>query len=144
MEAAGVVEAVGADVDNVKPGDRIHAEVGILRRGAVVPGQPIDRPLDDITDQAAAMMLKGLTASYLITKTFLVAGQTVLFHAAVGGVGLIICHWLNQLPHRHRHRRQRREGGSPRPAAVHHQLQHRGFRRASDGDHRRRRRAGGL
>ncbi|MEC8026577.1 MAG: quinone oxidoreductase [Pseudomonadota bacterium] len=102
MEAAGVVEAVGADVGNVKPGDRVAYVMGPPGSYAEARLYPASRLIalpDDITDQqAAAMMLKGLTASYLITKTFPVkAGQTVLFHAAAGGVGLIICQWLNQL-----------------------------------------------
>ena len=102
MEAAGVVEAVGAGVDTVKPGDRVAYVMGPPGAYAEARLYPASRLIalpDDISDQqAAAMMLKGLTASYLITKTFPVkAGQTVLFHAAAGGVGLIICQWLNQL-----------------------------------------------
>ena len=102
MEAVGVVEAVGAGVDNVKPGDRVGYVMGPPGSYAEMRVYPASRLIalpDDITDhQAAAMMLKGLTASYLVRKTFPVqAGQTALFHAAAGGVGLIIGQWLNKL-----------------------------------------------
>ncbi|TIX72750.1 MAG: quinone oxidoreductase, partial [Mesorhizobium sp.] len=81
-EAAGVVVEVGADIDWLKPGDRI---------AYAVP--------DGISDeQAAAMMLKGMTAEYLLRRTFKVkAGDTILFHAAAGGVGLILGQWAKHL-----------------------------------------------
>jgi NADPH2:quinone reductase len=102
MEAVGVVEAIGDGVDNVKVGDRVGYVMGPPGAYAEMRVYPAARLIalpDDISDQqAAAMMLKGLTASYLIQKTFPVqAGQTVLFHAAAGGVGLIIGQWLNKL-----------------------------------------------
>jgi len=101
-EGAGVVEAVGPGVTWVKAGDRVayaggppgsYAEVRLVPAGRLV------KIPDGITDQqAAAMMLKGLTVQYLIRRTYKVkAGETVLFHAAAGGVGLIACQWLNAL-----------------------------------------------
>src|SRR3954454_1123513 len=101
-EAAGVVEAVGSGVTVVKPGDRVayagggpgsYAEVRVLPAGVLVPIP------EGVTDQiAAAVMLKGMTARYLIRRTYPVkAGETVLFHAAAGGVGLIACQWLRAL-----------------------------------------------
>ncbi len=102
MEGTGVVEALGSGVDTVSVGDRVGYVMGPPGAYAEVRNYPAQRliPLpDDIADeQAAAMMLKGLTAAYLSRRTFVVeAGQTVLFHAAAGGVGLIICQWLKQL-----------------------------------------------
>jgi NADPH2:quinone reductase len=101
-EAAGVVEAVGAGVTVVKPGDRVayagggpgsYAEVRVLPASVLVPIP------DGVTDQtAAAVMLKGMTTQYLIRRTYPVKpGETVLFHAAAGGVGLIACQWLKAL-----------------------------------------------
>jgi NADPH2:quinone reductase len=101
-EAAGVVEAVGPGVTVVKPGDRVayagggpgsYAKARVLPAGVLVPIP------DEVTDQtAAAIMLKGMTSQYLIRRTYLVkAGETVLFHAAAGGVGLIACQWLKAL-----------------------------------------------
>ena len=101
-EAAGVVEAVGPGVEVVRPGDRVayaggppgsYAEVRVVPAALLVPIP------DGITDQtAAAVMLKGMTAQYLIRRTYPVkAGETVLFHAAAGGVGLIACQWLKAL-----------------------------------------------
>ncbi len=102
MEAAGVVEEVGAGVDDLKPGDRV-AYAG-YKPGAYAEARimPADRlvPLPDSIDdrQAAAMMLQGMTAEYLLRRTYTVQpGQTVLFHAAAGGVGSIACQWLKQL-----------------------------------------------
>ena len=102
MEGAGIVEAVGPGVTTVKPGDRVAYVMGPPGAYSEVRAYPAERlvPLpDDITDeQAAGMMLKGLTASYLLRRTYRVkAGDTVLFHAAAGGVGLIACQWLKQL-----------------------------------------------
>jgi NADPH2:quinone reductase len=102
MEAAGVVEEVGAGVDDLKRGDRV-AYAG-YKPGAYAEARimPADRlvPLPDTIDdrQAAAMMLQGMTAEYLLRRTYAVQpGQTVLFHAAAGGVGTIACQWLKQL-----------------------------------------------
>jgi NADPH:quinone reductase len=101
-EAAGVVEAVGPGVTVVRPGDRVayaggppgaYAEARVMPAGILVPIP------EAITDQtAAAVMLKGMTSQYLIRRTYPVkAGETVLFHAAAGGVGLIACQWLKAL-----------------------------------------------
>lgn len=102
MEATGVVEALGDGVNTAKVGDRVGYVMGPPGAYTEVRNYPAERliPLpDDITDeQAAAMMLKGLTAAYLIKRTFAVEpGQSVLFHAAAGGVGLIICQWLKRV-----------------------------------------------
>jgi NADPH2:quinone reductase len=101
-EAAGVVEAVGPGVAHVKAGDRVAYAGGAPGSYSEVRVMPADRLVkipDGITDQqAAAMMLKGLTVWYLIRRTYRVEkGETVLFHAAAGGVGLIACQWLNAL-----------------------------------------------
>ncbi len=101
-EGAGVVEAVGAGVRHVKPGDRVayaggppgsYSEARVMDAGVLV------KLPDAITDQqGAAMMLKGMTAEYLIRRTYRVRhGETVLFHAAAGGVGLIAGQWLKAL-----------------------------------------------
>jgi NADPH2:quinone reductase len=101
-EGAGVVEAVGAGVTLVKPGDRVaYAGVtpGSYADARVIPADRLV-PLPDGVDErtAAAMMLKGMTVEYLIRRTFKVeAGMTVLFHAAAGGVGSIACQWLKHL-----------------------------------------------
>jgi NADPH2:quinone reductase len=101
-EAAGVVEAVGAGVAHVRPGDRVAYAGGPPGSYAEVRVMPADRLVkipEGITDQqAAAMMLKGMTVQYLIRRTYRVQpGETVLFHAAAGGVGLIACQWLKGL-----------------------------------------------
>lgn len=102
MEAAGVVEAVGDGVETVKVGDRVGYVMGTPGAYAEERIYPAERliPLpDDISDeQAAGSMLKGLTVSYLVRRTFPVqAGQTVLLHAAAGGVGTIACQWLKKV-----------------------------------------------
>ena len=101
-EAAGVVEAVGPGVTVVKPGDRVayaggppgsYSEVRLIPAHILVP---IPEGFDDKI--AAAVMLKGMTAQYLVRRTYPVkAGETVLFYAAAGGVGLIACQWLKAL-----------------------------------------------
>jgi NADPH2:quinone reductase len=101
-EAAGVVEAVGKDVTHVAIGDRVvyaGGPVGSYCEGRVMPADRLVKLPPEISDeQAAAMMLKGMTVQYLIRRTYRVQpGETVLWHAAAGGVGLIACQWLKSL-----------------------------------------------
>jgi NADPH2:quinone reductase len=100
-EAAGVVEAVGQGVTDLKAGDRV-AYTGLPGSYCDVRVVPADRlvklPQGISEEQAASMMLKGLTVHYLIHTTYPVKkGETVLWHAAAGGVGLIACQWLKAL-----------------------------------------------
>ncbi len=102
MEAAGVVEAVGENVTEFRRGDRVAYAApppGAYADSRVMPAHRLVKLPDAITDQqAAAMMLQGMTVQYLIRRTYRVAkGDTVLFHAAAGGVGLIACQWLKHL-----------------------------------------------
>ncbi len=102
LEGAGVVEALGKGVTDLKPGDRVAyagGPPGAYSQVRLIPADRLVKVPDGISDkQAAAMMLKGLTTQYLIRRTFRVqSGQTVLFHAAAGGVGLIACQWLKSL-----------------------------------------------
>ena len=100
-EGAGVVEAVGPGVTEVKPGDRVvyAGAPGSYCERRLLPANRLCLLPEGISfEQGAAMMLKGLTVQYLIRRTFPVkAGDTVLFHAAAGGVGLIACQWLRHL-----------------------------------------------
>ena len=105
-EAAGVVEAVGAGVTEVKPGDRVCYASGTPLQPVAsysearnVPAARVVKIPDGIASESvAAMMLKGMTVSYLIKRTYKVkSGDTVVFHAAAGGVGLIACQWLKAL-----------------------------------------------
>ena len=97
-EGAGVVEAVGAGVESLRPGDRVAYThpLGAYATARVLPADRLVPIPDGITDtQAASLMLKGLTAHYLIFSTFPVEpGMTVLVQAAAGGVGLILGQWL--------------------------------------------------
>ncbi|CAM5766266.1 quinone oxidoreductase [Labrys miyagiensis] len=100
-EGAGEVIAVGEGVSEVKVGDRV-AYSGAIGSYAVERTYPANRliPLPEAIsyEQAAGMMLKGMTAQYLVRRTFKVGpGQTVLVHAAAGGVGLILCQWAKSL-----------------------------------------------
>ncbi|XVJ71822.1 MAG: quinone oxidoreductase [Rhizobacter sp.] len=105
MEAAGVVEAVGEGVSHLAVGDRVayaSNPPGAYSQRRVMPARCVVRLPDGISfDTAAGMMLKGLTAQYLLKKTLpqggLQAGDFVLFHAAAGGVGLIACQWAKAL-----------------------------------------------
>lgn len=102
LEAAGVIEAVGADVSELSVGDRVAygtGPLGAYAEARVMPAASLVRLPDAIDDQVgAAMMLQGLTVEYLIRRLFRVErGMTVLMHAAAGGVGLIACQWLNHL-----------------------------------------------
>ncbi len=102
MEASGVVTEVGEGVGDLRVGDRVayaggtpggYSEERVLPADRVVPLPP---EIDDRT--AAAMMLKGMTAQFLLRQTIQVqAGDTILFHAAAGGVGLIACQWARKL-----------------------------------------------
>jgi NADPH2:quinone reductase len=101
-EAAGIVEEVGPDVSDVKPGDRVaygNSPLGAYSEVRVMPAHRLVVLPKGISDQqGAAMMLKGLTAQYLIRQIFKVKkGDTILFHAAAGGVGLIACQWAKSL-----------------------------------------------
>ena len=102
LEAAGVVEAVGKGVTNVKPGERVGyagGPPGAYSESRLIPADRLVKVPDGISDnEVAAMMLKGLTVWYLIHRVYRVKkGETVLFHAAAGGVGLIACQWLKAL-----------------------------------------------
>ena len=101
-EAAGVVEKVGPGVADLKPGDRVAYASGPLGAYAEWRLYPAERAVklpDGISDrQGAAMMLQGMTVEYLVRRTFPVkAGQTVLLHAAAGGIGLIASQWLKHI-----------------------------------------------
>ena len=105
MEAAGVIEAVGEGVSHLKPGDRAayaSGPPGSYCEARVMPAKCVCKLPDAISfETGAAMMLKGLTAQYLLRRTQpqggLQAGDFVLFHAAAGGVGLIACQWAKAL-----------------------------------------------
>jgi len=102
LEGAGVVEAVGAGVSHVKPGDRVAyagGPPGAYSEERIMPAEKLVKiPRGVSDDEAAAVMLKGLTVQMLIRRVYRVQkGETVLFHAAAGGVGLIACQWLNAL-----------------------------------------------
>ena len=102
MEGAGVVEAVGAGVTHVKPGDRVAyagRPPGAYAEVRVMPATILVKVPDSISlDTAAAMMLQGMTVQYLFRRTFpLRGGETILFHAAAGGVGLIACQWAKAM-----------------------------------------------
>ena len=101
-EAAGIVEAVGDGVTDFAPGDRVTYCTGALGAYCDVRNVAADKLIklpDGITDvQAASMMLKGLTTQYLFRRTYpLKSGDTILFHAAAGGVGLIASQWAKAL-----------------------------------------------
>src|SRR5512143_1144179 len=101
-EAAGVVEAVGSGVDWVKPGDRVAycgGAPGSYSEVRVMPAERLVKVPDGIPDRVAAtLMLKGFTVQYLFRQTYrLKEGETILFHAAAGGVGLIACQWARAL-----------------------------------------------
>ena len=98
VEGAGVVEAVGEGVTGFKPGDRVAyggRPLGAYAEARNIPAaQLLHLPKNIDFDTAAAMMLQGLTVQYLFHRTVpLKAGDTILFHAAAGGVGLIACQW---------------------------------------------------
>lgn len=102
LEGAGVVESVGDGVTNLKPGDRVSygtGPLGAYAEARIMPAANLLKLPDAIPfETGAAMMLKGMTVEYLIHRTYEVKpGQTVLFQAAAGGVGLIAGQWLNAL-----------------------------------------------
>ena len=102
LEAAGIVEAVGDGVTHVAVGDRVAyagGPVGAYAQARIMPAKPLVKLPDSISfETGAAMMLKGMTEQYLFRRTAsLQAGQTILFHAAAGGVGLIAMQWARKL-----------------------------------------------
>jgi NADPH2:quinone reductase len=101
MEAAGVIEAVGEGVTEFAVGDRVAYPMvpGAYCEARCIPTLKVVKLPDAIDDQtAAAMMLKGLTAQYLLFRTYKVKpGDTILVYAAAGGVGLIMCQWAKKL-----------------------------------------------
>jgi NADPH:quinone reductase-like Zn-dependent oxidoreductase len=102
VEASGVVEEVGQGVTHVAPGDRVAytgSPLGAYSTARVMPAAPLVKLLETIAfETAAAMMMRGLTTSYLLRRIYpLKAGDTVLLHAAAGGVGLIFCQWAKLL-----------------------------------------------
>jgi len=102
LEGAGVIEAVGSAVVELAAGDRVAYAGGPLGAYAEIRNIPADRlvKLPDAISfkDAASMMLKGITAQYLLRRTYPVqAGNTILIHAAAGGVGLIVCQWAKAL-----------------------------------------------
>ncbi len=102
LEGAGAVEAVGEGVSEVAVGDRVAYAAPPAGAYAQVRLMPADRVVklpDSISDeQGAAMMLQGMTVEYLLRRTYPVkADDTILFHAAAGGVGLIACQWAKAL-----------------------------------------------
>jgi NADPH2:quinone reductase len=102
LEASGVIEALGDGVTDLKVGDRIAYAApppGAYSEARLMPADRAVKVPDGISDElAAAMMLKGMTAHYLLRRTYRVEpGDTILFHAAAGGVGLIACQWAKHL-----------------------------------------------
>ena len=102
MEGAGTVTAVGAGVTDLAVGDRVcyaSMPLGAYATERLMPADRLVKIPDGVGDrEAAGMMLQGMTVEYLIRRTYPVkAGDTVLFHAAAGGVGLIACQWLSHL-----------------------------------------------
>ena len=103
LEAAGVVESVGPGVTEFKPGDRVAYCNGGMGAYSEVKNHPAERlvkvPEGISMEQAASMMLQGLTVQYLLRRLHVVpkSGDTVLWHAAAGGIGLIACQWARAL-----------------------------------------------
>jgi NADPH2:quinone reductase len=102
LEGAGVVEALGSGVTTISVGDRIAyaaPPMGAYAETRLMPAEKVVTVPEGVDDEtAAAMMLKGMTAEYLLRRTYQVkAGDTILFHAAAGGVGLIACQWAKAL-----------------------------------------------
>ncbi len=101
QEGAGTVTAVGAGVTLLKPGDRVAyaGPIGGYASDRVLPADRLVKLPDAISfETGAAMMLQGMTAQYLLRRTYPVkAGDTIVVHAAAGGVGLILCQWAKHL-----------------------------------------------
>ena len=102
MEAAGIVEAVGEGVSHISAGDRVAytgSPLGAYSTERIMPAAPLVKLPEAIScETAAAMMMRGLTSSYLLRRIYpLEAGMTVLIHAAAGGLGLIFCQWAKLL-----------------------------------------------
>ncbi|WP_409525439.1 quinone oxidoreductase family protein [Nitrincola sp. MINF-07-Sa-05] len=102
IEGAGIIEAVGADVSGLSVGDRVAyvgGPPGAYSTSRLLPAARVVKIPDAVrSDIAAALIFKGLTAEYLITRCYSVkAGDTVLFHAVAGGVGQIACQWLSHI-----------------------------------------------
>jgi len=101
MEAAGIVDAAGSGVTHLKPGDRVAyaSVIGAYAEARLIAADRLVKLPDFIDDRtAAAMMLQGMTARYLIRDIYRVGpGDTILIHAAAGGVGLIVCQWAAAL-----------------------------------------------
>jgi NADPH2:quinone reductase len=102
MEAAGIVEAIGSEVSDIQIGDRVayaSPPLGAYAESRNLAADRLVKLPDEIDfDRAAAMMLQGMTAEYLLRRTYPVQpGETILFHAAAGGVGLIFCQWAKAL-----------------------------------------------
>ncbi|PIE23681.1 MAG: quinone oxidoreductase [Planctomycetota bacterium] len=101
MEAVGVIEELGTEIDGWKTGDRVAypMTLGAYAEARIIDADVLVKVPDSIDDHsAAAMMLKGLTAHYLLFRTYPVkAGDSILVYAAAGGVGLILCQWAQQI-----------------------------------------------
>ena len=102
IEGAGIIIEAGENVKDLNVGDRVayaSPPTGSYAEEKVMPADRLVKIPDNISDEiAAAIMLKGMTVEYLVRRTYNVkAGQTVLFHAAAGGVGLIACQWLKAI-----------------------------------------------
>lgn len=102
MEAAAVVESVGPEVTDLQVGDRVayaSGPLGAYAETRLMPANRVVKVPEGISDgQAAAMMLQGLTVQYLVRRTYPIkAGDTILVHAAAGGVGLMLCQWAKYL-----------------------------------------------
>src|ERR1700722_374521 len=102
LEAAGVVDAIGPDVTDLSVGDRVVCVAGpdgAYAEARLVPAARVVKLPDGISDRvAAAMMIRGMTARYLVRQTYQVErGDWILVHAAAGGVGTILCQWAKHL-----------------------------------------------
>ncbi len=102
LEGAGVIEAVGDGVTEFKPGDRVayaNPPLGAYAEARLMPADRLVKLPDGMDEhKAAAMMLQGMTAQYLLRRTYKVQkGDTIVIHAAAGGVGLLVCQWAKHL-----------------------------------------------